>query len=452
MDKILIANRGEIACRVIKSCKRLGLGTVAVYSSADEDALHVELADEAREIGPAPARESYLVGDRILAAATSSGARAIHPGYGFLAENSGFATSVRKAGLLWIGPDPQTIEKMGDKERARSIAIKSGIPVLPGSRRFAEGNLEGLQKAADGVGYPLLVKSAAGGGGIGMKLLNDPNGLHDAAVSTQAMASKAFGDGTIYLERFIPRARHVEVQVFGFGDGHAVHLYERDCSLQRRFQKVVEESPAPRLPEPVRRRMAAAATKLAKDIRYSGAGTIEFIVDAESSEFFFLEMNTRIQVEHPVTEMCTGSDLIAMQIELARGVLEPIKQQDIEHTGHSIECRVYAEKPEKNFMPSPGTLNAFEVPRLGSKVRLDTGMRAGDTVTPFYDPMIAKVICCADTRSEALEIMDETLAQFEIDGVANNVAFLQKVLENDAFRNGDVYTGFIGDNIASLIN
>ena len=303
MKKILVANRGEIACRVIDSCRRLGIVTVAVYSEADAGARHVSLADEAVSIGPAPARESYLVADRLVEAAIASGAQGIHPGYGFLSENAAFARAVEAAGLVWIGPDPCSIEDMGDKERARAIASASGVPILPGSARFSDEALGGIEEAAADVGYPLLVKASAGGGGIGMRKVDDESSLRKVAEATGSMAGKAFGDPAIYLERFIERARHVETQVFGFGDGHAVHLHERDCSLQRRFQKVIEESPAPRLPATLRDAMAQAAVALCRHERYRGAGTVEFVVDAERMDFHFLEMNCRIQVEHPVTEM-----------------------------------------------------------------------------------------------------------------------------------------------------
>lgn len=451
MDKVLVANRGEIACRIFRSCRTLGLQTVAVHSAADAEALHVELADESVDIGPAPARESYLAADRIIDAALHSGAHAIHPGYGFLAESAGFADKVRDAGLIWVGPDGKTIEDMGDKERARKIASASGVPVLPGSRRFGEGDLKGIEQAAEEVGFPLLVKASAGGGGIGMRKLESMDGLREAAEATQAMAGKAFGDGTIYLERFIPRARHVEVQIFGFGDGSAVHLRERDCSMQRRFQKIIEESPAPGIPDDVREEMAEAATRLARQIKYSGAGTIEFIVDADSFEFFFLEMNTRIQVEHPVTEMLTARDLVSMQLELARGTLESLDQDEISSNGHSIECRIYAERPEKHFMPSPGRLEIFRLPGSSASVRIDTGFRSGDTVTPFYDPMIAKVIVWGDTREAALDNMRQALDQIRIEGLGSNVAFLKKVIGHESFRRGDVYTALIQDHLPSLV-
>lgn len=443
MKKLLIANRGEIACRVVRSCKDLGIKTVAVYSEADKNALHVEMADEAHFIGPAQARESYLVASKVLDIAISNGADAIHPGYGFLAENADFATAVQKSGLIWVGPKPSTITDMGDKERARDIAKASGLPVLQGSSRFPFGDLAGLEEAAEDVGYPLLVKAASGGGGIGMREIKSAEELRSAVESTQSMAEKAFGDGTIYLERYIPRARHIEIQVFGFGDGHVVHFGERDCSTQRRFQKVIEESPAPNLPDIVRQKMATAATVLCHHERYQGAGTVEFIVDADTFEFFFLEMNTRIQVEHPVSEMATGVDLVALQIDYAREMLVPFDQRDISHRGHAIECRVYAENPAKNFMPSPGTLKVLDWSGVEDDVRIDSGFRSGDEVTFFYDPMIAKVICHAGTRNEAIAKMIRNLNAIHIEGIKTNIDFMKRVLAHEEFFQGNVFTGFI---------
>jgi 3-methylcrotonyl-CoA carboxylase alpha subunit len=441
---ILIANRGEIACRVIRSARALGARTVAVYSDADRDALHVAMADEAVHIGPAKAAESYLNVDAILEAARSTGATAIHPGYGFLAENAGFASRVAAAGLTWIGPTPAQIEAMGDKERARRIAVEAGVPVVPGSPRFPGGELDGLAAAAAAVGYPLLVKASAGGGGIGMRLVEAEDQLLKTAEATQTMAARSFGDGTVFLERYIPRARHVEIQVFGFGDGRAIHLYERDCSIQRRFQKVIEESPAPGLPADVRERMAEAAVALARQQRYAGAGTVEFIVDARTHEFFFLEMNTRIQVEHPVTEMITGIDLVALQLRLAGGeALAELGQADVQVRGHAIECRIYAENPAKMFLPSPGKLNRLKLPEAGPAVRIDTGVREGDTITAYYDPMIAKLICHGPDRDAALAALESALADSAIEGIAHNLDFLARTVRHPAFRAGEVFTGFI---------
>lgn len=452
MRKLLVANRGEIARRVFRSAKSLGINTVAIYSDADAEAAHVADADEAVHVGPSPARQSYLDVDRVLAAARAVGADAIHPGYGFLSENADFAERVTTEGLLWVGPLPATIREMGDKQRARDLAQAAGVPVVPGSGRFEPGHLEGLQEAALAVGFPLLVKAAAGGGGIGMRRVDDLAKLAETVEATQSMAKNSFGDGAVFLERFVPKARHIEIQVFGFGNGRAVHLFERDCSLQRRFQKVVEESPAPGLPREVRDAMAAAAVALCEHTLYQGAGTVEYIVDAETFEFFFLEMNTRIQVEHPVTEMIAGVDLVRMQIAFACGELNGLEQQAIRSDGHAIECRLYAENPEKMFMPSPGPLTLFKLPEQTSVLRIDSGYRQGDAVTPFYDPMLAKVIVHADDRGEACRRAIEALRAIEVQGLKTNRNFLIACLESDAFQAGDVYTGFIDDKRKVLLS
>ena len=361
-SRVLIANRGEIARRIIRSCRRLGLETVAVYSEADAASAHVEEADQAFCIGKPRAQDSYLVIEHILGAARASGAGLVHPGYGFLSESPAFARAVGAAELVWIGPSPDQMETMGDKQRAREAALAAGVPILAGSSRFAEGGLAGIERAADAVGFPLLVKAAAGGGGIGMRRVDAPDKLMAVAAATQSMAARAFGDGAIYLERYIPQARHVEVQVFGFGDGHAIHLFERDCSVQRRFQKVIEECPAPGLPEALTQRMAETAVALARATRYAGAGTVEYVVDADTLEFFFLEMNTRIQVEHAVTETVTGTDLVAMQIELARGRLHQMDQEAIVRKGCAIECRLYAENPGKDVHAVAGRAEDVPIP------------------------------------------------------------------------------------------
>jgi 3-methylcrotonyl-CoA carboxylase alpha subunit len=443
MKKLLIANRGEIACRVIRSCRALGLKTVAVYSDADAGALHVALADEACHIGPAPAKDSYLLGAKIIEAATRSKADAIHPGYGFLAENEAFAAAVLKAGLKWIGPNARTIADMGDKERARRLAHGAGVPIVPGSGRFIPGDFSGLEEAAAAVGFPLLVKASAGGGGIGMKRVDKVEELRPTVESTQALAAKAFGDGAVYLEKLILQPRHIEIQVFGFGNGRAIHLFERECSVQRRFQKIVEESPAPALTDTVRHAMGDAAAALTAQERYHGAGTVEFIVD-QAGNFYFLEMNTRIQVEHPVTEMNTGLDLVGLQIRFERGDdLSWLTQESIKPRGHTIECRIYAENPDKNFLPSPGPLTVFEPPREGDGIRLDTGFRQGDKVTFYYDPMIAKLIAHGDDRAAAIEKMLDALAAFRIEGITTNIPFLRRVVGHPAFRTGQVHTGFV---------
>jgi 3-methylcrotonyl-CoA carboxylase alpha subunit len=453
MNRVLIANRGEIACRVIRSCRALGLETVAVYSEADAGAWHVELADGAWPIGPAAARESYLNMDAVLAAARAAQADAVHPGYGFLAENPRFAERVQADGLIWIGPRAKTIEDMGDKERARLLAKAAGVPVLPGSPRFGPHDISGLEEEAARVGYPLLVKAAAGGGGIGMQRIDGPEKLRGVVDSTQKMAERAFGDGTVYLERLVPKARHVEIQVFGFGNGHAVHLFERECSIQRRFQKIIEESPAPGLTEHTRRRIAQAAAALAAQERYAGAGTVEFVVDAETGEFFFLEMNTRIQVEHPVTEMTTGIDLVDLQIRLARGDdLSGLTQESVTPRGAAIECRLYAENPTRMFLPSPGKLATFRLPEPSAGLRIDAGVREGDEITPHYDPMIAKLIAHGDDRDEAIARCLEALRAVVIEGIHSNVPFLIRTLEHPAFAAGDVHTGFVEAHRAELVS
>ena len=450
MQTLLIANRGEIARRIQRSARALGLRTVAVYSEADRDAPHVAEADHAVAIGPAPARESYLDADGVLRAAREAGAEAIHPGYGFLAESPRFAEAVIGAGLTWIGPDPETLRAMGDKQRAREIAARAGVPVVPGSMRFETVEPDALHQAALAVGFPLLVKAAAGGGGIGMRRVDGPQHLEATVVATQSMAAKAFGDGTVFLERFVPRARHIEIQVFGFGDGTAVHLHERDCSLQRRFQKVIEESPAPGLPARVRDAMAEAALALCSATRYRGAGTVEFIVDAETFAFYFLEMNTRIQVEHPVTEMRTGHDLVAMQIDFARGRLAGLDQASIQPQGHAIECRLYAENPAKMFLPSPGPLTRFDLPEPTPDLRIETGYATGSTVTPHYDPMLAKIIARGADRDAARRRAVAALHTTRVEGLRTNRDFLIACLESAGFVAGHVHTGFIDENRKAL--
>ncbi|MCC5857807.1 MAG: ATP-grasp domain-containing protein [Ectothiorhodospiraceae bacterium] len=444
--KVLIANRGEIACRIIRACRSLGLRTVAVNSEADTDSLHVEQADESVVIGPAPARESYLVPERILAAAESTGAGLIHPGYGFLAEDGAFAQAVIDAGRIWVGPSPRSIDEMGDKDRARAIAREAGVPVVPGSARFgADSDADSIRLAGDSVGYPLLVKAAAGGGGIGMQRVDNPDSLEKVVRATQSMASKAFGDAGVYLERFVPDARHIEVQIFGFGDAGGVHLYDRDCSVQRRFQKIIEEAPAPGLPDKVREDLYRFALALVSHQRYEGAGTVEFIYDIHREEAYFLEMNTRIQVEHPVTEMLTGIDLVKWQLQYARGELKPVSQQSIVPSGHAVECRLYAERPEKRFLPSPGQLKAIRWPSTDNTLRVDAGVREGDQITPFYDPLIAKLVAWGVDRSNALARMRDSLAELSVDGVHTNANFLDKAIRDSEFCKGGVSTRFVDD-------
>ncbi len=450
MQKLLIANRGEIACRIMRSARSLGMATVAVYSEADAAARHVAEADEALPIGPAAAKDSYLVAEKIIAAARESGADSIHPGYGFLAENAAFAGAVEDAGLVWVGPRADSIAAMGDKERARTIAGDAGLPVVPGSARLTAGDLSGLDAAAQAIGYPLLVKASAGGGGIGMRQVDEPARLAEVVEATQTMAERAFGDGTVYLERLVRRPRHVEIQVFGLGDGGGVHFMERECSVQRRFQKIVEEAPSPAVGPALRARMADAALALVERERYRGAGTVEFIL-APDGAFYFLEMNTRIQVEHPVTEMITGIDLVGLQLRLARGDdLSGLALPDDAPGGHAIECRIYAENPDRNFLPSPGLLERFSPPPAGDGVRLDTGFAEGDRVTPFYDPMIAKLVAHGADRGAAIEKMLAALGEFHVDGIVTNIDFLRRVVAHGAFREGETHTGFVDEHRAAL--
>lgn len=451
MKRILIANRGEIACRIIRAAKTLGIESVAVHSDADAASAHVEAADQAVRVGPPPAAASYLDRNAILEAAHSSGADAIHPGYGFLAENSDFAREVQNSGLVWIGPDPDSIDAMGDKGRARALAQEAGVPILQGSQRFEQGELDGLNEAAEATGFPLLVKASAGGGGIGMRRVDQIGQLAKVVEATQGMAARSFGDGTIYLERYIPTARHVEIQVFGHGDGRVHHLFERDCSTQRRFQKIIEESPAPGLDPEVIATMADAARRLAAAQSYRGAGTIEFIVDAETQNFFFLEMNTRIQVEHPVTELVCGVDLVSMQIRFARGDDISPEFDGLKRTGHAIECRLYAENPAKMFLPQPGTLSRFDLPVEGNGIRIDTGVRAGDTITPFYDPMIAKIVAHAADRPAAIQKAVAALQVIHIEGLVTNRDFLIAALLDPEFASGKVWTGFVDERRQRLI-
>ena len=450
MKKLLIANRGEIACRIMRSARALGLGVVAVYSEADADARHVAEADEALPIGPPAAKESYLVGDRIIAAARESGADGIHPGYGFLAENAAFAGAVEDAGLVWVGPRAESIAAMGDKERARTIARDAGLPVVPGSARLTADDLAGLDEAAAAVGYPLLVKASAGGGGIGMRRVDEPAKLAAIVDATQTMAERAFGDGTVYLERLVLQPRHVEIQVFGLGDGRGFHLMERECSVQRRFQKIVEEAPSPAVDPALRARMADAALALVERERYRSAGTVEFIL-APDGAFYFLEMNTRIQVEHPVTEMISGLDLVGLQLRLALGEdLGGLSLPADGARGHAIECRIYAENPDRNFLPSPGLLERFRPPPAGDGIRLDTGVAEGDRITPFYDPMIAKLVAHGASRNEAIDKMLTALGEFRIEGIVTNIDFLGRVVGHAAFRAGDTHTGFVEEHKPDL--
>ena len=443
MRKVLVANRGEIACRVITACRGLGIEAIAVYSDADRTARHVRMADGAHHIGPSRVDRSYLDIDAVLAAAREAGADAVHPGYGLLSENAGFAAAVMAAGLTWIGPAPATIDAMGDKGRARAIAAEAGVPVLPGSPRFSEIDADEIAAHGAATGFPLLVKAAGGGGGIGMRRVDRPEDLAAVVEATRGMAERAFGNPTVYLERYVPTARHIEVQVFGFGDGRAVHLYERECSVQRRFQKVIEEGPSPALDEATRTRMAEAAAELAASQNYAGAGTVEFIFDDESGAFYFLEMNTRIQVEHAVTEMITGLDLVQMQLRLARGDdFSGFGQADVGTSGHALELRIYAENPAKNYLPSPGLLNRVSFPE-GEGFRVDTGFEEGDQITAFYDPLIAKLIVKGSDRADAIARGRAMLGGTVVEGPATNLRLLRAVLDHPEFVAGRTFTNFL---------
>ena len=452
MRKVLIANRGEIACRVIAACRSLGLKTVAVYSEADAAALHVEMADEAMAVGPAPARKSYLDKAAVLEAARQSGADAVHPGYGFLSESAEFARMLEEAGLIWLGPDAGTIAIMGDKGAARTAAIEAGVPVLPGTAPLVKEGGADLDALGAEIGFPLLVKATAGGGGIGMRRVEAPEALADAVATTQAHAERTFGDGTVYLERFIRRARHIEIQVFGDGEGRVAVFPERDCTLQRRYQKILEESPAPDLSEEVRDAMKAAARRLAQARRYRSAGTVEFVYDSEKGDWFFLEMNTRIQVEHRVTEMVTGTDLVAMQLRLALGQLDDLAEDYGVLDGRwAIEARLCAEDPQKKFLPRPGTLERLELPTADATLVVDCGLRQGDAVSPHYDSMIGKLVACGPSREAAIARLDAALAAVRVEGVVTNAGFVRRLLGLQAFAEAEVHTQFVDANLAELL-
>jgi len=449
--KILIANRGEIACRVITAARDMGVRTVAVYSDADRDSRHVALADEARRIGPAAARNSYLKADAILAAARDTGAEAIHPGYGFLSETEDFAAACAKADIVFIGPSPEAIAAMGDKSAAKRLMEKTGVPLVPGYHGDNQDPAF-LKKQADRIGYPALIKASAGGGGKGMRIVQDGSGFSAALESAKREAKSAFGDDRVLLEKYLERPRHIEVQVFGDTHGNVVYLFERDCSVQRRHQKMLEEAPAPGLTDRLRREMGEAAVAAAKSIKYIGAGTVEFIA-AQDGAFYFMEMNTRLQVEHPVTEMITGLDLVQWQLKVAAGEPLPLNQKDLEFRGHAIEARIYAENPTKGFLPSTGIVRhlrepaaiEFRVPAPGMQtaVRIDSGVREGDAITPHYDPMIAKLIVWGEDRAIALGRMRAALAACEIVGVSSNVEFLARTVASTAFSTADLDTHLI---------
>lgn len=448
--KILIANRGEIACRVIRTARKLGIATVAIYSDADAGALHVEMADEAVRVGPAISAQSYLNVEAIIKAARQTGAEAIHPGYGFLSENARFVDAVEAAGLVFIGPSARAIRAMGLKDAAKALMEKAGVPVVPG---YHGDNQDGafLKSEADRITYPVLIKARAGGGGKGMRRVDQPDDFAAALASARREAEASFGDGAVLVEKYMAKPRHIEVQVFGDSHGNAVHLFERDCSLQRRHQKVIEEAPAPGMTPEMRAAMGEAAVKAALAIGYCGAGTVEFIADVSEGlrpdRFFFMEMNTRLQVEHPVTEAITGLDLVEWQLRVASGEALPKRQDELSINGWAFEARLYAEDPARDFLPATGKLALFAPPE---NARVDSGVRTGDTITPFYDPMIAKIIAHGATRDEALNRLDAALNKTRIAGLVTNRQFLSALCKLEAFRTGDVDTGLIGREAAAL--
>lgn len=447
-DRILIANRGEIACRIIRTARRMAIHAVAVYSKADRDARHVELADEAWPIGAAPARESYLAIERIIAAAKKSGAQAIHPGYGFLSENAAFAEACADAGIVFIGPPAAAIRAMGSKSAAKALMEKAGVPLVPGYHG-AEQSEAYLAAAAAQIGYPVLIKASAGGGGKGMRIVESAAEFGPALASAKREAAAAFGDDMVLIEKYLAQPRHIEMQVFADSHGGCVHLFERDCSIQRRYQKVLEEAPAPGMDPARRRAMGEAAVAAARAVDYIGAGTVEFIV--AGPDFYFMEMNTRLQVEHPVTEMITGLDLVEWQLRIASGEPLPKRQDELGISGHAIEARIYAEDPARDFLPATGVVRHLRSPAEDRQVRVDTGVREGDAVTIHYDPMIAKLIVWGEDREAALRRLRTALAEYEISGLATNLGFLARLAAQVDYAAGAVDTGFIARHRSDLV-
>ncbi len=438
--KILIANRGEIAVRIMRACREMGIASVAVYSEVDRASLHVRKADEAYPIGPAPAAESYLRMDKILEVAERSGAEAIHPGYGFLSENAKFAQACADAGVKFIGPTPHSMEMMGSKTRARREMEKANVPFVPGTSRGLASAEEGEQ-AAERIGYPVMLKAAAGGGGKGMRLVNTRNELRSALEAAQSEAQRSFGDGEVYIEKAVLNPRHIEMQVLADEHGHTVWLGERECSIQRRHQKVLEESPSPIVDFDMRRRMGEVAVKVAEAAHYTNAGTVEFLVDQQKN-FYFLEMNTRLQVEHPVTELVTGLDLVHLQIRVASGEKLPFAQEDVKTRGHAIECRIYAEDPDNNYFPSPGKITLLLAPS-GPGIRRDSGMYEGWTVPLDYDPLLAKLIGYGTDRQQAIQRLQRALYEYFVAGIKTNISLFQRILRDPDFQAGKVDTGYL---------
>lgn len=440
MNKILIANRGEIALRIMRSAREMGIKTVAVYSEADREALHVRYADEAVCIGPAPSNQSYLVAEKIIEACQLTGAEAIHPGYGFLSENAAFARLVKASGLILIGPTPEAMEIMGNKLSAKAAALKYNIPMVPGTEE-AITDLEEAKKRAVAVGFPILIKAAAGGGGKGMRVVEQVADFEEQMQLAVSEAVSAFGDGSVFIERYVQSPRHIEIQVLGDTHGNIVHLFERECSIQRRHQKVIEEAPSSILTAEIRAQMGKCAVDVARSVNYVGAGTVEFILD-ENLDFFFLEMNTRLQVEHPVTEMITGLDLVKEQIKIARGEKLAYQQEDLQINGHAIELRVYAEDPDNNFLPDIGTLRTYNTPK-GNGVRVDDGFEQGMEIPIYYDPMIAKLITYGQSREEAIHRMLRAIDEYQITGIQTTLGFGKFVMQHEAFTSGNFDTHFV---------
>ncbi len=451
IKRLLVANRGEIALRIIRACREMGIETVAVHSDADVTARHVRAADFAVRIGPAPASESYLNVNAMIDAARAAGADAVHPGYGFLSERAAFAEACVSAGLIFVGPPAGALERMGSKIGARALMAQAGVPIVPG-RTPDDQSDRGVAAAAQEIGFPILIKASAGGGGKGMRAAADARALAEAIPAARREAQAAFGDGTLYVERLIDRPRHVEIQIFADDHGNAVHLFERECSVQRRHQKVVEESPSPALTAAVRARMGGAAVAAVRAAGYRNAGTIEFLLEGEgdAATFYFLEMNTRLQVEHPVTELVTGTDLVRAQLMVAMGRPLPWRQEDLTQRGHAIECRVYAEDPANGFVPQAGRLRLYREPS-GPGIRVDSGVEEGVDIPVHYDPMLAKLIAHGETRDQAIDRAAAALRGFPILGVRTNVPFLIKVIEHPRFRSGRVHTGFVGEHLAELL-
>ena len=442
IKKILIANRGEIACRIIKACKEMQISTVAVYSDVDSESPHVLMADEAISIGPANPSESYLDFDKIVDAAKETNSDAIHPGYGFLSENGDFAKYVNDSNLVFIGPDPDTIKLMGDKAESKKMMAEAGVPTIPGNDGELSGNVDAV---ARDIGYPLMVKAAAGGGGKGMRIVESPEELESAIEAASSEARNSFGNDTLILEKYLNQPRHLEVQILGDQQGNVIHLYERECSIQRRHQKIIEESPSPAINNKLRKMMGEAAVKAAKAVKYSNAGTVEFLF--QDGKFYFLEMNTRIQVEHGVTEMVCGIDLVKWQIRIARGESLDMVQKDVKQRGHSIECRIYAEDPSRNFLPTPGIVRKMVLPE-GSGIRNDVGVEEGQEVTSDYDPLLAKLVVWDSNRSDAIHRMDSALGQFVILGLITNQPFLRDIMKSESYRKASFSTRFVDEHFS----